>query len=122
MKYEYIYNGAGVGIGDLNGDGLQDIIFAGNQVSSRIYLNQGNFKFKDITANFAGLSNNQWYNGVTVVDINNDRLPDVYLTSTESKDPQKRKNRLWINEGAKNGMDPTFTEMAEKYGIADTSQ
>lgn len=122
MKYEYIYNGAGVGIGDLNGDGLQDIIFAGNQVSSRIYLNQGNFKFRDITSNFSGLSNNQWYNGVTVVDINNDRLPDVYLTSTESKDPQKRKNRLWINDGAKNGMDPTFTEMAEKYGIADTSQ
>ena len=122
MKYEYIYNGAGTGIGDLNNDGLQDIIFAGNQVSSRIYLNQGNFKFKDITSNFAGLTNDQWYNGVTIVDINSDRWPDVYLTSTKSKNPQKCKNRLWINNGAKNGMDPTFTEMAEKYGIADTSQ
>ncbi len=121
IKYAYLYNGAGVGIGDLNNDGLQDIIFAGNQVSTRIYLNKGKFKFKDITANFIGLNNDQWYNGVTVVDINNDRWPDIYLTSTESKDSDRRKNRLWINNGSKNGDDPTFTEMAEKYGIADTS-
>jgi hypothetical protein len=120
MKYEYIYNGAGVGIADLNNDGLPDIIFAGNQVSPRVYLNLGNFKFKDITANFAGLTNDQWYSGVAIVDINSDGWPDVYLTSTANKDPQKRKNRLWVNNGASNGADPTFTEMAEKYGIADT--
>jgi hypothetical protein len=121
MKNEYIYNGAGVGIADLNNDGLQDIVFSGNQVSSRIYLNQGNFKFKDITSNFEGLTNNQWFGSVTIVDINNDGWQDVYFTATTSKDPQKRKNRLWVNNGVKNGMDPTFTEMAEKYGIADTS-
>jgi hypothetical protein len=120
MKYEYIYNGAGVGIADLNNDGLQDIIFAGNQVSPKVYLNQGNFKFKDITSNFAGLTNDEWYSGVAIVDINSDGWPDVYLTATAAKDPQKRKNRLWINNGSKDGADPTFTEMAEKYGIADT--
>jgi len=120
MKYEYIYNGAGVGVADLNNDGLQDLIFAGNQVSTRIYLNLGNFKFKDITANFEGLTNNQWYSSVSVVDINSDGWPDIYLTSTTNEDPQKRKNRLWINNGSKNRADPTFTEMAEKYGIADT--
>jgi len=120
MKYEYIYNGAGVGIADLNNDGLQDIIFAGNQVSPRVYLNLGNFKFKDITSNFEGLTNSQWYSSVSIVDINSDGWPDVYLTSTKSDNPQKRKNRLWINNGSKNGADPTFTEMAEKYGIADT--
>lgn len=122
MKYEYIYNGAGVGIADFNKDGLEDIFFAGNQVSSKAYLNQGNFKFKDITANFVGLTNNQWYSGVTIGDVNSDGWPDVYLTSTENKDPQKRKNRLWVNDGVKNAMEPSFTEMAEKYGIADTSQ
>ena len=120
MKYEYIYNGAGVGIADLNNDGLQDIIFAGNQVSPRVYLNLGNFKFKDITSNFEGLTNDQWYSGVTVVDINSDGWQDIYLTSTTNKNPQKRKNRLWVNNGVKNGKEPTFTEMAEKYGIADT--
>jgi len=122
MKYEYIYNGAGTGIGDLNNDGLPDIIFAGNQVSPRIYLNQGNFKFKDITSNFAGLTNDQWYSSVTVVDINSDGWLDVYLTSTASDNPQKRKNRLWVNSGTKNEMDPAFTEMAEKYGIANDDQ
>ena len=119
MTYEYIYNGAGVGIGDLNKDGLQDIIFAGNQVSPRVYLNLGKFKFKDITSNFAGLTNDQWYSSVTLVDINSDRWPDVYLTSTANDDPEKRKNRLWVSSGSKNGMDPSFTEMAEKYGIAE---
>ena len=120
MKYEYIYNGAGVGIADLNNDGLQDIIFAGNQVSPRVYLNLGNFKFKDITSEFEGLTNSQWYSSVSIVDINSDGWPDIYLTSTKSDNPEKRKNRLWINNGSKNGADPTFTEMAEKYGIADT--
>src|SRR5664279_4313714 len=121
MKFEYIYNGAGVGVADLNNDGLQDLIFAGNQVSPRIYLNQGNFKFKDITANFHGLTNAKWYSGVTIVDINNDGYPDIYLTATAKRDPNKRKNELWVNSGSKNGADPTFTEQAEKYGIADTS-
>jgi len=121
MKYEYIYNGSGVGISDLNNDGLPDLIFSANQVSPRIYLNQGNFKFKDITANFKGLTNDEWYSSVSVVDINNDRWQDIYFTATENNDPEKRKNRLWINNGAKDGADPTFTEMAEQYGIADTS-
>jgi enediyne biosynthesis protein E4 len=121
MRFEYIYNGAGVGVADLNNDGLQDLIFAGNQVSPRIYLNVGNFKFKDITQNFSGLTNDKWYSGVTIVDINSDGYPDVYLTATAKRDPQKRKNELWVNSGIKDGKGPFFTEQAEKYGIADTS-
>jgi len=119
---EYIYNGAGVGIGDLNNDGLQDIIFAGNQVSSRVYLNEGGFRFRDITGNFTGLTNDQWYSGVALTDINSDGWLDVYLTATTSKDPNKRVNKLWINKGAKNGMDPFFDEMAEKYSIDNKDQ
>ena len=92
MSYEYIYNGAGVGIGDLNNDGLQDIIFAGNQVSPRVYINEGVLRFRDITPNFAGITNDQWYSSVTLVDINNDRWLDVYLTSTANKDSSKCRN------------------------------
>ncbi len=72
VSFENIYNGAGTGIGDFNNDGLQDIIFAGNQVTPRVYLNLGNFKFRDITSNFDGLTNNQWYSGVALADINSD--------------------------------------------------
>jgi enediyne biosynthesis protein E4 len=122
MTYEYIYNGAGLGVGDLNNDGLQDLVFAGNQVSPRVYLNMGNFRFKDITANFEGLTNDEWYSGVSIVDINSDGWPDVYLTATGEKEPSKRKNRLWINQGMKDGQGPFFKEMAEQYGIADDHQ
>ena len=122
ITYEYIYNGAGVGAGDLNNDGLADLVFAGNQVSPRVYLNEGNFKFRDITSNFEGLTNNQWYGSVTLVDINSDRWLDVYLTSTTNPDSGKCKNRLWICQGTRDNGDPYYTEMAEAYGVDEEGQ
>jgi hypothetical protein len=118
MRNEYMYNGGGVGIGDLNNDGLQDIIFTGNKVKSQIFLNEGDFSFKEITT-FEGLSADQWISGVCIVDINADGLNDVYFTSTMSLDSSLRKNQLWINQGIHEGV-PSFKEMAEAYGIADT--
>lgn len=122
LSYEYIYNGAGIGTGDLNNDGLPDMIFAGNMVSSRVYLNSGGLKFRDITSNFKGLTNDQWYSSVTFVDINSDNLLDVYFTSTGDSTPGKSKNRLWVNSGSIENDAPVFTEMAEEYGIADDHQ
>ncbi len=119
LHNEYMYNGGGVGVADLNNDGLQDLVFTGNKVSSRIYLNQGNFKFKDITANFEGLTNTQWLSGVAVVDINADGLQDLYFTSTMSRDSSMRKNQLWVNQGLAADNLPTFKEMAAQYGIVD---
>jgi enediyne biosynthesis protein E4 len=119
LHNEYMYNGGGVGIGDLNNDGLQDIVFTGNQVQSAVYMNLGNFKFRDITTQFKGLTNEQWYSGVVLADINADGLIDAYFTSTNSLDPANRKNKLWVNQGVDaNGL-PSFIEMAEEYGIAD---
>jgi len=122
LSFENIYNGAGVGIGDLNNDGLQDIVFAGNQVSPRAYLNSGKFKFRDITSDFAGLTNDQWYNSVTIADVNSDGWSDVYITSSSIDESKTNRNRLWINNGIKDGKGPTFTEMAEKFGIAEGGQ
>ncbi len=113
----YVYNGAGVAVGDIDNDGLPDIFFAGNMVSSRLYLNKGNMRFEDITKS-AGVATNRWVTGVTMVDINNDGLLDIYVSvsgppwSTASE----RANLLFVNNG-----DRTFTESAAKYGIADTN-
>ncbi len=116
---EYMYIGSGVGVGDFNRDGKQDIFFCGSQVSSRLYLNKGNFSFQDITAN-AGVGTHVWCTGVSVIDINNDGWPDIYVCVSHSPDPEKRKNLLFINQG--NGKDgiPVFKEEAAEYGLADT--
>src|SRR5688572_25729026 len=69
LGFEYIYNGAGVGVGDFNKDGLPDIFFGGNMVSSKLYLNKGNFRFEDVTK-LAGLETTLWCTGVSLADIN----------------------------------------------------
>lgn len=122
ITYEYIYNGAGVGAGDLNNDGLTDLVFSGNQVSPRVYLNEGNFKFREITSNFEGLTNNQWYGSVTLADINSDKWLDVYFTSTTNPDSALCKNRLWVCQGTNDNGDPWYIEMAEDYGIDEEGQ
>src|ERR1700752_3955907 len=94
-----IYNGGGVGIGDFNNDGLQDVYLAGNLVPSRLYINKGNLRFEDVT-NTAGVNGNgRWCKGVTVVDINNDGWMDLYICASMKKDPLQRKNLLYINKG-----------------------
>ena len=112
-----IYNGGGVGIGDFNNDGLQDIYFGGNMVPGKLYLNKGNFKFEDITdeAGVAGLG--RWERGISVIDINNDGLMDIYVCNTITKDSLQRRNILYVNQGIdKNGV-PHFKDMAAEYGL-----
>ncbi len=112
-----IYNGGGVGIGDFNNDGLQDIYFTGNTVSNKLYLNKGGFKFEDVTdkAGVGGMG--RWGRGIAIVDINNDGLPDIYVCNTLSKDSLKRRNLLYINQGPDKSSIPVFKEMAKEYGL-----
>ena len=121
LNFEYIYNGAGVGIVDLNNDGLQDIIFTANQVSPRIYLNKGKFRFIDITSSFEEIDNGQWYSGILFTDINNDGWKDIYLTCTAHPEAKKRKNRFYINQGLQENGTLRFIDKAEEYGLADDS-
>src|SRR5213592_3650927 len=112
----YVYNGAGVAVGDIDNDGLPDLFFTGNMVSSRLYLNKGDMRFEDITER-AGVKTNRWATGATMVDINNDGYLDIYVSvsGSEGSKGQDRANLLFINNG-----DHTFTEAAARYGIADT--
>ncbi|RYE32381.1 MAG: RNA-binding protein [Sphingobacteriaceae bacterium] len=112
-----IYNGGGVGIGDFNNDGLADIYFTGNMVSNKLYLNKGDFKFEDITDEAGVGGFGRWGRGASVIDINNDGLPDIYICNTIYKDPKRRRNILYINQGKnKNGI-PHFKDMAADYGL-----
>ena len=92
LDVENIYNGGGVGIGDFNNDGLQDIYFTANTVANKLYLNKGDFKFNDITDTAGVNGAGRWSRGVSVVDINNDGLQDIYVCATLSKDVRKREN------------------------------
>jgi len=113
LNYPYIYTGGGVSIGDINNDGLEDIYFTSNQGSNKLYLNEGNFKFKDITETANVKDDDGWSTGVTMVDINNDGWLDIYVCKSAAlKNPRLRQNKLFVNQ--KNN---TFKEEAAKYGL-----
>lgn len=110
--YNYIYIGGGLAAADFNNDGLEDLYVVSNTDSSHLYINEGDFRFKNVTAgsnaHLAGLLKT----GVTIVDINQDGLPDIYQCVTGEL-TSDRKNRLLVNNG-----DLTFTDRAEEYGLA----
>lgn len=118
LDFDYIYNGGGVAVGDFNNDGLPDLFFAGNQVSSKLYLNQGNFQFKDISE-IANISTSTWAEGVTIVDINNDGLLDIYLSISNRDESNPNPNLLFVNQGTDDDGIPIFKESAAEYGIDD---
>ncbi|MEM6801789.1 MAG: VCBS repeat-containing protein [Bacteroidota bacterium] len=124
ISFEYVYNGGGVGVGDFNSDGLMDLFFTGNMIGNKLYLNQGNFSFKDISTQAGVRSKDHWNSGVAVVDINNDGWLDLYVCATTYEPGSRRRNRLFINQGIQKPEDNTsisFREEAAAYGIADES-
>lgn len=110
--YRNFYNGAGVAIGDINNDGLPDLYFAGNQSSSRLYLNSGNFQFEDITYKAGVSTENVWSTGVTFADVNHDGFLDLYVCKSGNPDAPRRHNELFINNG-----DLTFSERSKEFGL-----
>ena len=110
--FRNFYNGGGVAIGDLNNDGLADIILTSNMGDNKIYLNKGNFHFDDITPTSGLQQDSMWSTGVVLVDINNDGWLDIYICNSGHMKSGHRKNKLYINNH-----NNTFTESAAKYGL-----
>ena len=115
LTYGNIYNGGGVAAGDINNDGLVDLYFTGSMVGSRLYINQGDFKFKEIAKEAGVFAAGLWNTGTSMADVNGDGFLDIYICRSAATDPEKRRNVLFINNG-----DLTFTDKAEEYGLDDS--
>ena len=116
FHYMYYYNGAGVGTGDFNNDGKIDLFFASNESQNQMYLNKGNLQFQNVTADAQIPNDSAWNTGVSVVDINNDGLLDIYICRLGHFEKFNNTNQLLVCQGIVNGI-PTYKNEAEKYGL-----
>ena len=112
--YRNFYNGGGVALGDVNNDGLIDIYLTANMGPNKLYLNQGNFRFKDFTKEAGVAGARAWSTGVAMADVNGDGWIDIYVCNSGDIRGDNKQNELFLNNG-----DGTFTEHAEAWGLAD---
>ena len=117
FSYLYFYNGGGVAAGDLNGDGLPDLYFTSNQEENRLYLNEGDFRFKDITEATKMQGKKGWTTGVTMADVNSDGKLDVYVSQLGDFQNIRGRNQLYINKGNDAAGIPLFEDEAKAYGL-----
>ncbi|MEM1271403.1 MAG: CRTAC1 family protein, partial [Bacteroidota bacterium] len=119
FTYRNYFNGGGVGIGDFNGDGRPDVYLSANQLPNELYLNEGDFFFREV-AEEAGVDGKRaWATGVAVADVNADGLLDLYVCNSGNLNGDDKANELFINQGPDPDGVPTFSEEAEAYGLAD---
>ncbi len=117
FKYMYFYNGAGVGAGDFNNDGLTDVFFASNQGDNSLYLNKGNLEFINVTKEANIPNDKAWSTGVSVVDINNDGLLDIYVSRVGKYKILNSQNQLLICQGINKDGIPQYIDKAKEYGL-----
>jgi len=117
FKYMYFYNGAGVGAGDFNNDGRIDLFFAANQAENKLFLNDGDMKFRDVTRQAKIPEDGGWSTGVSVVDINNDGLLDIYICRVSQYQGLKGENQFLVCQGIDQNGIPYYADKAKDYGL-----
>lgn len=117
FSYMYYYNGAGIGAADFNNDGLIDLFFTANQGDNKLFLNKGKLKFDDVTVKAQIPQDSGWSTGVSVVDINNDGLLDIYICKVGHYKTLKSKNQLLICKGIDKDGVPFYKDEAKEYGL-----
>jgi len=95
LTYEYLYNGGGVAAGDLNNDGLADLVFSGNMTPLRLYLNKGGLQFEDVSTRVGFSNRARWRTGVVMADVNGDGLLDIFVCYSGPGSDADRASRLF---------------------------
>jgi hypothetical protein len=102
------FSGAGVAIGDFNGDNLPDIFVTRPTDQGQLYQNLGDFRFKNVTAS-SGIAipdRPMWSTGASFADIDNDGDLDLSVCGFDCP------NRIYLNNN-----DGTFTEVGASLGL-----
>jgi hypothetical protein len=119
FTYRNFFNGGGVALGDLTGDGLPELLLTANQGPNRLYLNLGGFRFREVTREAGVSKRGVWATGITLADVNGDGRLDLYICYAGPVPPEQRGNELFIHQGVNGDGVPTFKELAAEYGVAD---
>ncbi len=113
IEYLYFYNGGGSAIGDLDNDGLPEILFTSNQKANQGFRNLGQFQFENISQQIFDASLETWSTGIALADVNGDSLLDIYISQVSGyKTIPVGHNLLFINRGNMN-----FEESSKEYGV-----
>ena len=103
---------------DFNADGWLDL-FVGNEThagkevnASQLFLNRGDGTFTDVAPQL-GLQINRYIKGVAAGDVNNDGLPDLYLSNIDGA------NFLLMNRGGTSIDDWRFENISQKANVRE---
>jgi hypothetical protein len=93
VRNRYLGQGAGISIGDVDGDSLPDVFMARTEGCSALYRNLGDWKFENIAKASGVEACDRHSSGTAFADIDGDGDLDLVLLATEGP------NAVFVNDG-----------------------